>query len=286
MLTSVLTVVAGLYAGVIGIMYFSQRYLMYHPSGDLAAPASYGVQEMVPLSLNTADGLSLQSWYSPPADERPVVVYFHGNAGHIGDRGFKARPFLDAGFGVMLVGYRGFGDNPGVPSEAGLYNDAEAALAYLQGIGVGPERWIFYGESLGTGLAVEMAKCAADKSSPVAAVVLEAPFPSMGDAAQSRYPFLPARWLVKDRYHSISKIADIAAPLLVFHGNLDSVVPISLGRRLFEAAQEPKIFRTVDGAHHSNLFDFGVFDLVLRFLENHLTQGSEAELSKTLRNQL
>jgi fermentation-respiration switch protein FrsA (DUF1100 family) len=284
MLTSVLTAVAGIYAGVIGIMYFSQRQLMYHPSGNLAAPAAYGVQEMALLSLNTADGLSLQSWYSPPPVDRPVVVYFHGNAGHIGDRGFKARPFLDAGLGVMLVGYRGFGDNPGNPTEAGLYHDAEAALAYLQGIGVGPERWVFYGESLGTGLAVEMAKRAADKSSPVAAVVLEAPFSSMGDAAQSRYPFLPARWLVKDRYHSISKIADIAAPLLVVHGTRDSVVPMSLGRRLFEAARKPKVFSTVDGAHHSNLFDFGVSDLVLRFLEDHLSQSAADTPSKTLRN--
>ena len=272
MLTSVLTATAGVYAALVGFMYFSQRQLMYHPSGDLLSPESSGVAEMSPLRLPTADSLTLQSWYAPPRGDRPVVVYFHGNAGHIGDRGFKARPFLDAGFGILLVGYRGFGGNPGSPSETGLYHDAEAAFAHLMDIGIGPENWVLYGESLGTGVAVEMAERRARAGTPVAAVVLEAPFTSMADAAQSRYPFLPARWLVKDRYHSISKIERISTPLLVFHGDRDAVVPFSLGRRLFEAAQEPKIFETIEGARHSDLFDFGVSDLVLRFIESqHLS---------------
>ncbi|MEK9751932.1 MAG: alpha/beta hydrolase [Rhodospirillaceae bacterium] len=284
MLTSFLTATAGVYAALIGVMYFSQRHLMYHPGADLESPAVSGVAEMSPLALETADALTLQSWYAPPRDGRPVLVYFHGNAGHIGDRGFKARPFLDAGMGVMLVGYRGFGGNPGNPTETGLYNDAEAALSHLVALGVGPENWVLYGESLGTGLAVEMAERRAKAGTPVGAVVLEAPFTSMGDAAQSRYPFLLARWLVKDRYHSISKIASISAPLLIFHGNLDGVVPFSLGRRLFEAAQEPKRFETIDGAHHSNLFDFGVSDLVLEFITTDASQGGDKSTAKMLRN--
>ena len=267
MLTSVLTAAVGAYAALLGFMYVAQRQLMYHPAGALETPAASGVGEMRPHILPTDDGLTLQSWYAPPEGERPVIVYFHGNAGHIGDRGFKARPFLDSGLGVMLVGYRGFGDNPGSPSENGLYRDAEAALSFLEAEGVGPDKWVLYGESLGTGLAVEMAKRRADAGTPVVAVTLEAPFTSMGDAAQFRYPFLPARWLVRDRYHSLEKIASISAPLLVFHGDRDDVVPFDLGKRLYEAAAEPKAFEHINGARHSDLFDFGSADLVIRFID-------------------
>lgn len=266
MVTSVLAAAVTAYVGLVGVMYLAQRQLMYHPGGSPGSPAASGVAEMVPLHIATADGLKLQSWFSAPRDGRPVIVYFHGNAGHIGDRGFKARPFLDAGFGVLLVGYRGYGGNPGNPSEKGFYRDAEAALAHLNAADLAPEDWVFYGESLGTGVAVEMAKRRAEAGTPVAALVLEAPFTSMGDAAQSRYPYLPARVLVRDRYDSVGKIAAVEAPVLIFHGDRDAVVPYALGRRLFGAAREPKSFERIEGARHNDLFDFGVADIVIRFV--------------------
>jgi len=247
-------------------MFFAQRSLMYQPGHDLRAPADSGLPEMQSVRRTTPDGLELQSWFHAADAGRPVIVYFQGNAGHIGDREFKVRPFLDAGYGVMLVGYRGYGGNPGSPSEAGLYSDAETALGYLVAQGGDPRDWVLFGESLGTGIAVEMAKRLADGGTPVGAVVLEAPFSAMGDAAQSHYPWLPAKWLVRDRYRTIDKIATISAPLMIYHGDADRVVPFALGRRLFERAREPKTFTRFDGARHNDLYEHGAVDAIMAFL--------------------
>lgn len=265
-----LAVLAVVYAAVIGVLYFAQRALMYHPDGGLATPAVSGVPEMAAITFDTEDGLSLVSWYRAARDGRPTLIYFHGNAGAIDDRGGKVRPYLDAGYGVLLVGYRGYGGNPGSPTEAGLYADAAAALGYLERLGVRPDRTVVYGESLGAGVAVETARRMSLSGRPAGAVVLEAPFTSMGDAAASHYPFVPARLLVRDKYESVSKINAIGAPLLVFHGGADRVVPIALGKRLFAAASQPKQARWVVGAAHNNLYDFGAGKDVLDFVSSQL----------------
>jgi len=266
MLTSVLTAAAVAYAAIVAFMFFAQRSLMYQPGQNLASPADSGLAEMTRVDLTTDDGLRLQSWFHAPDAGQGVVVYFQGNAGHIGDRGFKVRPFLDAGYGVMLVGYRGYGGNPGSPTEDGLYRDAEAALSHLRAAGHASAAWILFGESLGTGIAVEMAQRLATVGTPAGAVILEAPFSAMGDAAQSHYPWLPAKWLVRDRYRSIDKIGSIAAPLLIYHGDADRVVPFALGQRLYAKAGEPKAFVRFEGGHHSDLYDHGAAAEILRFL--------------------
>ena len=124
----------------------------------------------------SADGVPVTSWFATGEPGAKVVVLFHGNAGNIADRAFKARHFLDAGFGAVLAGYRGFGDNPGSPTENGLYADANAVLAALKERGIGAERVVLYGESMGSGVAVQIAAQAADSGNPVAGVILEAPF--------------------------------------------------------------------------------------------------------------
>ncbi len=263
---NVLAAIAIAYAALIGILYFAQRGLMYHPGGGLATPAASGAPELSAVSTNTADGLRLVSWYHAAADGRPTLVYFHGNAGAIDDRGGKVRPYLDVGWGVLLAGYRGYGGNPGSPTEAGLYADAEAALTFLRAEGVRPGQIIVYGESLGSGVAVEAARRMSLADRPVGAVVLEAPFTSMADAAASHYPYAPTRLLVRDKYESLSKIDAIGAPLFVFHGDRDRVVPIALGKRLFEAASSPKEAKWIAGAAHSDLYDFGAGRAVLDFV--------------------
>ncbi len=259
-----LIVAVGAYATVLAGLYLFQRHLLYHPSGGHPDPVLAGVPEMTAVSLTSADGLNLVSWYAAARNGAPTLVYFHGNAGHIGHRGFKVRPYLDAGWGAMLVGYRGYGGNPGAPSEAGLYADARAALAFLDAEGVAAGRRFYYGESLGTGIAVRMAAEGAAKAA-VGAVILEAPYTVIADVAAEHYPFVPARRMMHDRFDAQSHIATIGAPLLVVHGERDHVIPTHFGKSLFAAASEPKAAHWIETAGHNDLHDHGLAERVLAF---------------------
>jgi fermentation-respiration switch protein FrsA (DUF1100 family) len=260
-----LTALAVGYATIVGTLYLFQRQLIYFPNSTVPDRVTAGLPEMVVLGLETADGLVLRAWWHPPAgDGMPVIVFFHGNAGHLGHRGFKLRPFLDRGYGVLSLAYRGYSGNPGSPTEEGLYADARAALAYVDAADIDLSRVVLYGESLGSGVAVQMASERA-----VGALVLEAPFSSLADVAQSHYPFLPVRLLVKDRFDSLAKIAANAAPVLVLHGERDSTIPMRFGRRLFEAAHEPKRMQTFPDAGHNGLYGHGAGEVVFGFLEQY-----------------
>jgi len=265
LLMTYLGIAVGVYVVLVLAMYTGQRKLMYHPDASMGTPASHGIAEVVPIRLPSSDGLTITSWFRAAGTNKPIIVYFHGNAGHIGDRGSKVRAYVDAGYGILLVGYRGYGGNPGSPTEQGLYDDASTALNFLTRTGIAPDHWVLYGESLGSGVAVEMAYRSAD-TMPVAAVVLEAPFTSMADAAKSHYPFVPAKILLKDRYDSLSKIENVKSPVFIIHGNKDRTVPFALGQRLFDTAREPKTSVWVDGAGHNNLYDFGAAEHVMSFL--------------------
>lgn len=262
-----LLLLVALYGAIVLLMGLAQRKMMYFPGAAVPPPAVAGVPEMAVVSVRTADGLDLLAWYAPPgAPGAPVIAYFHGNAGTVALRAGRVRPYLDAGLGVLLLEYRGYGGNPGAPSETGLFADAAGAAAFLAARGIGPERTVAYGESLGSGVAVWLAHDAAAKRAPLAAVVLEAGFSSAADLAQHHYSILPARWLVRDRYQSITRIGAIGAPLLMIHGTHDPVVPLVFARRLFDQAGEPKAFRLLDGGGHDDLDLRGGPEAVLAFL--------------------
>ena len=269
-----IAIVLGGYTALVGGLYLVQRELIYHPTRSLLSPEQSGVPEMKVVRLTTEDGITLTSWYRPAQGSLPTIIYFQGNGGNIAGRGAKVRPYLDAGFGVLLAGYRGYGENPGRPSEQGLYADGRAHLDFLKNQKIPSKQWVMYGESLGAGIAVQMAFERA-KDAPgqtdgaIATVVLEAPFTSLGDAAQSHYPFVPARYLVKDRFDSITKIDKIKAALLIVNGDRDGVIPSGQGRRLFNAAKEPKVGHWIAGAGHNNLYDFGVSRLVVDFIDRY-----------------
>ena len=253
------------YGVLIGGLYVFQRHLLYFPGvgrpelGDLA---TLGVREIM---LKTADGLSLLSWYLPPRDGRPVIAYFHGNGGHIGYRADRLRWFARDGCGVLMAGYRGYGGNPGTPSESGLITDGTAALDFLGGEGIAPNRLVIYGESLGSGVAVPLAA-----HRQVASLILEAPFTSVAEVAQYHYSFIPASALVRDRFDSLARIGDVKAPILVLHGERDRVVPLRFGRALFDAAPEPKELWLAREAGHENLVRHGAFEAVLDFLRRRV----------------
>jgi len=269
---NILAAIIGVYGIVVVALFFLQRGMIYHPGGPLVSPEMAGVAEMKPVSIISSNGsFSLTSWYKPAAGKMPTIVFFQGNAGNIDSRSHKARPFLDAGFGMLLVGYRGFGGNPGKPSEQGLYSDARANLEFLASKKVPPGKWVMYGESLGTGIAVQMAFERADKT-PLGAVILESPYTSLGDAGQAHYPFIPVRILLRDRFRSLDKIAAIKSPLFVFHGTNDNVIPVAQGRALFQAAGDPKQSLWVDGAGHNNLHEFGAAKKVMDFITQNISR--------------
>jgi fermentation-respiration switch protein FrsA (DUF1100 family) len=198
-----------------------------------------------------------------------VLVVFHGNAGHIGDRVPKFDELMDAGYGLLLAGYRGYGGNPGRPSEADLTGDARLLLDWLAGQGIGPARTVLYGESLGTGIAVKMAA-----ERPAAALVLESPYTSIADVAQMHYWYLPAKWLLLDKWNSMAHIGRIEAPLLVVHGARDRTIPARYGQRLFAAAPDPKEIFMLDQGAHNDLYEFPqVPDRVIDFLRRHVPAG-------------
>ncbi len=250
------------YGALVVGLFLVQRQLMYFPDSRTPEPARAGVPEMREVTLTTEDGLRLMAWYRPAqTPDGPVIVFFHGNAGNIGDRGAKIRPFIDAGFGVMLVSSRGYGGNPGSPTEEGLNRDGRAAMEFLSNNGVPSRGVVLYGESLGSGVAVEMAT-----ERPVGGVVLEAPFTSVADVAASQFFFVPARYLVRDRFDSLSKIDAIGAPLLILHGERDRVISVRYGRRLFAAARQPKTSLFYPGGGHNDLYNFGAGADVVAFV--------------------
>ena len=231
--------------------------------GDLAL---IGVREV---ALTTADGLSLFSWYLAPGAGRPVVAYFHGNGGHIGYRTERLRRLAREGYGVLLVEYRGYAGNPGTPSETGLYADGAAALDFIAGQGIAADRIVLWGESLGSGVAVELATRRA-----VAAVILEAPFTSVAAAAQHHYRLIPAAMLVRDRFDSLSRIDRLNAPLLILHGERDRIVPVSHGRTLLEAAPEPKEGWFAAEGGHRKFAQFGALDAAIAFIDRRVERRS------------
>jgi fermentation-respiration switch protein FrsA (DUF1100 family) len=264
-IASIALVLLGIYLGAAAVLYVFQRDYLYFPDKQRPAADLAGVASLREFELVTSDGLRLLAWYLPPARGRPVVLYFHGNAGSIANRVPRLADFADAGLGVLMPEYRGYGGNEGVPTETGLYADAAAAMDFLDKEAIAPNRIVVYGESLGTGVATRVAS-----EHGVAAVVLEAPYTSIAAIAARHYSFVPVGLMLKDRFDSLSRIAQLRAPILILQGERDQVVPPELGRELFAAAPEPKQFWVAPGAGHEDLYDHGAANIVLAFLRRHV----------------
>jgi fermentation-respiration switch protein FrsA (DUF1100 family) len=243
----------GLVVGLVVILaalWFGQRGLMYFPDGQAPAAAAFGLPDAQDESFETEDGLRLEGWFVPArvAGAGYTVLVFNGNAGHRGYRAGLAAQLAARGVNVLLFDYRGYGGNPGLPSEEGLARDARAALAAMgRRPGVDITRLVFFGESLGAAVAVRLAL-----EFPPAALVLRSPFASMTSIGSRHYPFLPVRWLLRDRYPSIDRIGRISSPLLVIAGEADRIIPLDESQALFERAPDPKKLIVIPGADHND----------------------------------
>jgi fermentation-respiration switch protein FrsA (DUF1100 family) len=250
------------YAGVAIALFAWQRRILFRPDVRQPDVAAVGVPALTAVRLLTADGLDLLAWWLPPASaSRPVLLYFHGNGGNLGDRAARLRFAAAAGDGVLMPEYPGYGGNPGAPSEAALFGTVAPALAFLRARRVEDRRVAVYGESLGTGVAADAAA-----GRQFGAVILESPFTSVTAIARQRYWFLPVDLLVRDKFDTLSRIGRIEAPLLIALGERDDVVPPWMGRALFAAAAEPKELWVASSGGHENLAQSGLLETLERFL--------------------
>lgn len=256
-----------LYACLVVFIYFYQRHMQYFPDkSNPGPPKDHGVPEMSVIRFTTADGLNLYAWWSPPRNpDGKIVVLFHGNAGNLAGRGIKARYFIDSGYGILLAEYRGFGGNPGRPTEQGLYNDGRAALKWLDEKGYKSGQLAIYGESIGSGVAVQLAT-----EIRATYLILEAPFTSAAEIAKLSYPFLPVDYMMHDRYDSIAKIGQVKSSLLIVHGDEDPTIPIDSGKKLFDAANHPKEFCSIAGGGHSDLYDHHAGHIITDWLDKQV----------------
>lgn len=256
------------YAVLLVIMFVNQRSFLYVPYKIFPNPTLIGVGDMQVIEVTTADNLKLKALYKAPATpSMPVIVLLHGNGGSIAIRGYRAREFIDnGGYGYLLAEYRGYAGNPGKPSEQGLYDDARAYMKWLTADQKIPQNQIvLYGESLGTGIATQMAL----EYAGVRALVLEAPYTTMQAVAQKHMFWLPAYLLIRDRYNNIDKIQGVKAPLLVLHGAKDNIVPFKQGTKVFQNAKTDKRFEAFSEGGHNDLYKYESGAKIRDFLAAH-----------------
>jgi len=232
------------YASAVGVLYFSQRSLLYFPDPTFHSAATLGVDGFRDVRIRTADGETIVGLHKPADPGRPSVLYLHGNAGRMPHLVERMRRLGGDGRGVLVVAYRGFSGSTGSPTEEGLAEDARAAFDFLES--EGGDRIVLYGESLGTGVAVRLAT-----ERRIAGLVLDAPFTSTAAVAASLYPWAPVSTLMKDRFPSDERIGRVSAPLLVIHGDADGVVPFRFGEALFRLAPGTKRFVRIPGNGHA-----------------------------------
>ena len=224
-----------IYGSVLLILYIFQRSLMYHPDENNYFGDKLEV-EIEKVKITTSDNIDLLGWFhKKDLKNLKTIVYFHGNAGKLENRIYKLNYFKEMDVNFLIIAWRGFSGNNGKPSEKGLYEDGKSTITWLKNLGLLDEDIIIYGESLGTGIATELAQ-----NNNYAGLILETPFTSMIEAAKNFYPYIPVDLLLKDKYKNDKKILDINIPLLVMHGEADQIVPFWMGKKIYEMANQPK----------------------------------------------
>ncbi len=255
-----------LYVGTAIVLYVTQRSLMYFPETVHTTPAQAGLPQAEEVALTAADGVASLVWHVPPGENKPVILYLHGNGGALRYRAARFRKLIGDGVGLVGLEYRGFGGLAGEPTEAGLVADAQSAYAFAAAR-YPVQQIVVWGESLGSGVAVALAA-----QKPVGRLILEAPFTSTAAIAAIRYWYMPVRLLMKDQYRSDERIIKITAPVLILHGARDNIVPYAMGEQLFDLTKAPKhIVRFLDGGHE-DLDQNGALHAVGRFLAGDLDQ--------------
>ena len=252
-----------LYLFVLVFLYFFQRNLLYHPNENNYSGDKISV-EIKKVKIQTSDNIELLGWYHEKnLKDYKTLVYFHGNAGSLENRIYKLNHFQDMNINFLIIAWRGFSGNSGKPTEKGLYKDGKSAINWLAKKGLNEKNIILYGESLGTGVVTHLAQ-----NKNYAGIILETPFTSMVEAAKTFYPYIPVNLLLKDKFENNKKIKNIISPIMVMHGEIDQIVPFSMGKKIFEMANEPKYSYFTKYDNHMMEFDEKLILALKSFLKS------------------
>ena len=252
-----------IYTSVLIVLFIFQRNLMYHPNENNYFGDKLEV-EIEKVKIITSDNLNLLGWFhNKDLKKFKTIVYFHGNAGNLENRIYKLNHFKNMDVNFLIIAWRGFSGNNGKPSEKGLYEDGKSTIEFLKNLGVNEKDIIIYGESLGTGIATEIAQ-----NDKFAGLILETPFTSMVAAAKNFYPYIPVGLLLKDKYKNDKKIKNINIPLLVMHGEADQIVPFWMGKKIYEIANQPKYSHFTKYDDHMMEFDENLVLAINAFIQS------------------
>jgi fermentation-respiration switch protein FrsA (DUF1100 family) len=251
------------YIVIVAVLLFLENTLVYPATTaavDWQPPSGHPAED---IELHSADGTRLHAWWCPYPETKDVLLLAHGNGGNLSHRGWHINQLRNSlGVSVLIFDYPGYGKSEGRPSEQGCYAAADAAYDWLTNVQkISGKRILLYGESLGGGVMVDLAS-----RRPHRTLILDRTFTSLPDVAASRFFFLPAHLLMRNRMDSLSKIGKCHRPVFVMHGDIDHVIPFGLGQQLFEATNEPKRFFAMPGVDHNNLIPDVAFLALKEFL--------------------
>ena len=250
-----------IYLLLISLLFIFQRKIQYLPTGQILSLKSYGLDNFSEQIINLEDGIKIFSWYkkSIRADNK-IILYLHGNSGNLGDRSYRYNVFAERGYGVLAISYRGYRKSTGKPSEEGLIKDGSAALEFLYNNGYKASDVMLYGESLGSGVAIQIAA-----KENFNLLVLESPYSSIASVAQKNYWYAPINLLLKDKFESIKYAPKIKTPTIIFHGKKDNVVSYKEGQKLFNSLNIKKDLIFDDNLGHVDFDPNFVINEIERF---------------------
>lgn len=262
-------VVISLYVALISLLYIVQRELIYFPNQMRPLPNNFGLEKYNAdiIEIDSDKDISLYSWWiEPKKSNKSTILYFSGNAGHLGFRAHKIEHYVKQGYGALMISYRYNAGSGGSPSEENMIIDAKAAYDFLLSNNIPEKNIIIYGESLGSGVAAQLAA-----SRPSGALILEAPYTSLYELAYTHYPMLPfPKLLVKDPYDTYAAIPNIMAPIFIMHGTKDNVIPFTHSEKLITQIKTDYVLYPLENYRHGGLyFNSGIEKEVLSFLNQH-----------------
>ena len=253
-----------IYLILLTLIYINQRKLLYLPSENnyLDDPINFTYNEFF---IEVDKDVKIKSWLiEKDLKKYKTILFLHGNAGNLFNRSYKLNRLNELNLNVLIISWRSFSGNPGKPNETNLYGDAKKAVKWLNERGVETKNIILYGESLGTGVATEIGQ-----TNKFNSIILESPYTSMIKAAKIYYPYLPVKFLLKDKYDSEKKIKNIKTPILIMHGKKDNIVPFYMGKKLFETANEPKKFLQIEEDDHMLSFNDNLLLEIKNFINKY-----------------
>ncbi len=253
------------YVGVIIVLLFFENWMVYYPTKASSHWQDKPSEEVKDVEVTAADGTTIHAWWWPQAGARGAILYCHGNAGNLSHRaGSIAALHQFFKESVLIFDYPGYGKSGGKPSEAGCYAAADAVYDWLVSKqNVDPDRILIYGGSLGGGVAIELAH----RKKKCRGLLLANTFSTLPDVGQAHYPWLPVRWLMRNRFDNLAKIGQLHQPVFIGHATGDNLIPFALGKKLFDAANPPKEFFSLDGADHNDGLPGEFFSRAKAFLE-------------------